>query len=180
MFKVNSGNTRTKCEICSKLTPTASFWCLYCYLWTYFTLCSTVSIVNFEHVIADWVLEPCEENSTKQDPENFVANIHVLKFNKKNTRKSCDIYSKLTIKAVLVSLLLPWTYFISFSSVSVVDFKETFAGLGRKHCWTSANKKNYATLSYTTLYLTNFNLCLYTTELKGQITKFIFKSEVIF
>ena len=30
----------------------ASFCCLYCQLWTYFTLCSSVSIVNFEHVIA--------------------------------------------------------------------------------------------------------------------------------
>ena len=28
-----------------------SFWCLYC---KYFTPCSTVSIVNFEHVNADW------------------------------------------------------------------------------------------------------------------------------
>ena len=36
MFKVNNRNTRTRCEICSKLaikTPErrlASFWCLYC------------------------------------------------------------------------------------------------------------------------------------------------------
>ena len=33
-FKVNNRNTRTKCEICSKLTiktsQLASFWCLYC------------------------------------------------------------------------------------------------------------------------------------------------------
>ena len=32
----------------------ASFWYLYCYLWTYFTPCSSVSIVNFEQVIAGW------------------------------------------------------------------------------------------------------------------------------
>ena len=36
MFKVNSRNTKTKCE-------------------TYFTHCSSVSIVNFEQVNADWV-----------------------------------------------------------------------------------------------------------------------------
>ena len=33
----------------------ASFWCLYCWLWTYLTSCSSVSIVNFKHVIAGWV-----------------------------------------------------------------------------------------------------------------------------
>ena len=47
MFKVNNKDTRT--------TPLASFWYLYGQLWTYFTLCSTVSIINFEHVIAGWV-----------------------------------------------------------------------------------------------------------------------------
>ena len=36
MLKVNNGNTRTRCEICSKLT--------------------SVSIVNFEYVITDWVV----------------------------------------------------------------------------------------------------------------------------
>ena len=33
MVKVNNRSTRTRCEICSKLTiktPMASFWCLYC------------------------------------------------------------------------------------------------------------------------------------------------------
>ena len=30
VFKVNNRNTRTRCEICSKLTIKASFWCLYC------------------------------------------------------------------------------------------------------------------------------------------------------
>ena len=32
--------------------PMASFWCLYCLLWTCFTPFSSVSSVNFEHVIA--------------------------------------------------------------------------------------------------------------------------------
>ena len=34
----------------------ASFWCLYCQLWTFFTPCSSVSI-NFEYVIAGWAIE---------------------------------------------------------------------------------------------------------------------------
>ena len=38
-------------------TPFTSFWCFYCKLWTYFTPCSSVSIVNFEHVNADWDYE---------------------------------------------------------------------------------------------------------------------------
>ena len=50
MFKVNSRNTRARCEIGSKSTiktPERRQWDLYCWLWTYFTACSSVSIVNF-------------------------------------------------------------------------------------------------------------------------------------
>ena len=55
LLKVNNRNTRTRCEICSKLIiMTPSIWCLYCWLLTYFTLCYSVSIVSFEHVIAGW------------------------------------------------------------------------------------------------------------------------------
>ena len=48
MFKVNNKDART--------IPLASFWCRYCKLCTYFTLGSGVSIVNFEHLIAGWVI----------------------------------------------------------------------------------------------------------------------------
>ena len=47
MLNVNNRNTRTRCEICSKLTikiPVRRHW-------TYFTPCSSVSIVIFEHVM---------------------------------------------------------------------------------------------------------------------------------
>ena len=50
-LKVNNRNTRTRCEICSKLTikiPERR-------QWPYFTLCSSVSIVNFEQVNAGCV-----------------------------------------------------------------------------------------------------------------------------
>ena len=40
MFKFNNRNTRTMCEIYSKLTP-----------------CSSVSIVNFEQANAGWVID---------------------------------------------------------------------------------------------------------------------------
>ena len=59
MFKLNNRNTRTKCEICSRLTiktpERPSFWCLHCWLWTYFAPCSNVSIVNLEHAVLGWV-----------------------------------------------------------------------------------------------------------------------------
>ena len=53
MFKVNKRNTRIRSEISSKLTikTLERHWRrsgVYCYLWTYFTPCSSVSIVNFE------------------------------------------------------------------------------------------------------------------------------------
>ena len=47
MFKFNNKDTRT--------TPMAVFWCLCLWLWRYFFPFSSVSIANFEHVIANWV-----------------------------------------------------------------------------------------------------------------------------
>ena len=45
--RVNNQNTRTRCEMCSKLVS-------YCQRWTYFTPCSSVFIVNFEQANANW------------------------------------------------------------------------------------------------------------------------------
>ena len=47
MLKVNNKDTRYQIS--------DIFWYLYCWLWTYFTPYLSVSIVNFEHVIAGWV-----------------------------------------------------------------------------------------------------------------------------
>ena len=61
MFKVNNRNTRIRYEICSKLTiktPERRHWRhsgVFIVNLTYFTPCSSVSIVNFERVTADWV-----------------------------------------------------------------------------------------------------------------------------
>ena len=69
LFEVNNRNTRTRREICSKLTIKTSrrrhwlytifrslmlFWFIYCYLWTYLTPCSSVSIVDFEQTNCVW------------------------------------------------------------------------------------------------------------------------------
>ena len=54
MFQVNNRNTRTRREICSKLTIKYNKYNKI----TYFTPCSSVFIVNFEQVNAGWVLLP--------------------------------------------------------------------------------------------------------------------------
>ena len=49
MFKVNNQDTG--------MTALASFWCVYCYCWTYLTTCSIVFIAKFEDVITGWIRE---------------------------------------------------------------------------------------------------------------------------
>ena len=45
LLKVNNRNLKKRRKICSKLT-----------IKTYFTSCSSVSIINFEHVTAGWLM----------------------------------------------------------------------------------------------------------------------------
>ena len=60
MYKVNNRNTGTKCEICSKLTikiPEQRHWRrsgVFVVNFERISLCSCVSIVNFEQVNAGW------------------------------------------------------------------------------------------------------------------------------
>ena len=63
MIEVNNRNTRTRCEICSRLTiktPERRHWHrwrrsgVFIVNYEHIT-CSSVSIVNFEQVNADWV-----------------------------------------------------------------------------------------------------------------------------
>ena len=58
LFKVNSRNTRTRCEICSKSiidTPKRRQWHRSdVFIVNFFTPCYSVSIVNFENVVAGW------------------------------------------------------------------------------------------------------------------------------
>ena len=61
---------------------------------------------------------------------NSPPNIYFFKFNKSNTRKSYEIYSKITIKtaerrhAVLVFLLLILSIFPTFFQCFIVDFEQ--------------------------------------------------------
>ena len=60
LLKVNYRNTRTRCKICSKLiikTPERRWRRsgIFIVNFEHFTLCSSVSTVNVEHVNADWV-----------------------------------------------------------------------------------------------------------------------------
>ena len=67
MFKVDNRNTRTRCEICSKLTmkiPERRQW--------RFTPCSSISI-NFKQVNANWV-----RLKTKQQSEISQAKRYIL------------------------------------------------------------------------------------------------------
>ena len=77
-------------------TPLASFWCLYCYLWTYFTPCSSVSIVNFEHVIAGWVGNKIirSVHGTHHVLRNFSI-INIYKNQKILNRRTCTIQIEL-------------------------------------------------------------------------------------
>ena len=57
LLKVNKRNTRTRCEICSKLTINnrpPGVVLVYLLTLTYFTPCSSVSFVNFQQVNAGW------------------------------------------------------------------------------------------------------------------------------
>ena len=60
MFKVNNRNTRTRCEVCSKLTaktPERRQWHhsdVSIVNFKHFISCSSVSIVDFEQVNAVW------------------------------------------------------------------------------------------------------------------------------
>ena len=64
LIKVSNKNTKTGCEICSKLTlKTVEQWqCqsggFFCYLWTIFTQCSNIFIVEFEQADDNWVIYP--------------------------------------------------------------------------------------------------------------------------
>ena len=80
--------------------PMASFWCLYCLLWTYFTPCSRVSIVNCEHVIADWVnlwsfFKDIFRN-WKQDVEAYLEPCQTSKKEQHIAKKICT-FNRLTI-----------------------------------------------------------------------------------
>ena len=92
-----------------------SFWCLYSSFWTNFTIFSSSFIVEFqqENVCRIGPVYVIQIGSSRQ----FPVNIYLFKGNNRNTRKTCEICSKSTIKTP------ERTYFAPFSSVSIVDFE---------------------------------------------------------
>ena len=113
MFKVNSKDTRT--------TLLAPFWCLYCQLWTLLTPCSSVSIVNFEHVIADWVVEKAWQRGVC-------------------SYSSLPEYSKKSYKSILGTLRksLPWSLALVNNQMLALRFIEKRL-YSRRFAWNKLN-----------------------------------------
>ena len=79
LFKFNDRNTRKRCEICLKITVKTDVVLMFSLL--------TLNIFHtFFYVFL--LLTSC-----------YPANIYLFKVNNRNTRKRCEICSKLTIKA---------------------------------------------------------------------------------
>ena len=87
MFKVNKKDTRTK-------RLQALFWCLYCLLWTYFTPCSSVSIVNFEQVNAGW------GKTFRRHPGKKICQLSIQNINKQANKKHYIHIDLLTFPAL--------------------------------------------------------------------------------
>ena len=82
LLKVNNRNTRTRCEICSKLTIKTPERrqlrrsSVFIVNFEHISHLASVSIVNFEHVIADW--EPISRQSFLSRSFKFLRT-HILK-----------------------------------------------------------------------------------------------------
>ena len=81
--------------------------------------------------------------------KTYSKNIYLFKVNNRNTRKSYEICSKLTIKTPERHQWL-WTYFTAFSSVSIVDFEQVNVSWDSKNiffrtdkAWRRVAKKSY-------------------------------------
>ena len=85
MFKVNNRNTRTRCEICSKLIC----FFLNSFLYSNFSYCPLLWYFSTNKSI---------EKNKIYISVAFPAGIYLLKVNNRNTRTRCEICSKLTIK----------------------------------------------------------------------------------
>ena len=86
MFKVSHRNTRTRCEICAKLT-------IKTLVSIYFTAYSSVSIVNFDQVNADWETSASTLEENKfiiTIIDNIVLNSLCVEIGRKSIEKSED------------------------------------------------------------------------------------------
>ena len=98
MVKVNNRNARTRCGICLKLTIKTPKSLFYCSLGTYLTPYSSVFIVNFEQINADFVM------FLNNVSINFLVIIiglrHIFKLRGKLFSQSAFSCSKLTIETL--------------------------------------------------------------------------------
>ena len=125
MFKVNNKDTRT--------TLVTSCCCLYCWLWTFFTPYSSVSIVNFEQENAVWE-GSCSSALSRHDEYKHHPKLVLKKFslsNKNALIKISIVYNDsellhlssetLGLKATLVLQLLAicftWNHFWVIQSI---------------------------------------------------------------
>ena len=125
MFKVNR-NVKTRYEICSELTiktPDRRRWCCR----TYFTPCSSVSIVNFEQVNAGWVLG----SNLQMSCFAFASKCP----NPLQPRKMCEICSKSTLKKLerrhwrfAGAFIVNFDQISYFPGVSIVEFEQINVG----------------------------------------------------
>ena len=98
MFKVNNRNTRTKCEICSELTIKTSerrHWHrsgVFIVNFEYIShlVLSSVSVVNFEQVIANWINKFSQNWPYHNFSKNFFWNFLELQFLR--TCLECCVY----------------------------------------------------------------------------------------
>ena len=127
MFKVNNRNTRTRYEICSKLTIKTP----ERHHWIYFRTCSNVSIIIFDQVNA-----VCLSSDLVKKGNRFRQKIWTMLKNYGITKLMSWICSILTVKTLESSfgdlrmyLLLLWTHLFHHSNTCVVEFYELFL------CW---------------------------------------------
>ena len=93
-----------------------SFWCFYCFLWTYFTPFPSVSIVHFEQVNVSWVM--------------LFWFILLPEKNLRNINKS-EMYQSTTIneKPIMVNL---WVLFLKVCTMTLKNFKHSLK-ISRPH-----------------------------------------------
>ena len=112
MFEVYSKCFRRLSEICSKLLHVSGTW-----------LCYRVFIIDFENALCIFTwFWTCFCRLCILCVYCNPANIYFFKINNRNTRKSCEICSKLTIKTPELLTLLNLNIF--HTSVSVVEFEQ--------------------------------------------------------
>ena len=94
LLRVNNRNARTRCEICSKFTP-----------------CSSVSIVNFEHVIlwelfSETVNDYSFHKKLPRRSSKYISHLNLMS----SKRTSINIYGQCINKSINVDITYRHTF----------------------------------------------------------------------